>query len=309
MLGQKDLIGLSLTQRRIGENHRSMKAVSVFSNVRYFCLLFRMNSPVGISLLFFPCLWGLAIAKPQTFPLREGVLFLAGSLLMRSAGCVYNDMVDKKIDCHVRRTTHRPLVSGVLSTKQAAASLVLLLLPSVAILLQFNTLTFLLGLVSVGLVLVYPWTKRLTDWPQFFLGLTFNWGILLGWTSVHGSLSYEPVILYSSGILWTIGYDTLYAFQDVEDDLKIGVRSTAIHFNRESKTFLVSLFTGMCLIILFLGISLQTEPLFYVGMILLGSVLYSQVFLLNINDKEELLSLFRFNGWVGLAVLSCLLLI
>lgn len=284
--------------------------MSTYSIVKSLCTLVRIDRPVGISLLFLPCLWGLALAGDRKLPLREGILFLIGSILMRSAGCVYNDIVDVRIDRCVERTLGRPLAKGTVSINRAVVILCSLLLLSLIVLLQFNNFTKFMGLISIALVVAYPWMKRFTNFPQIFLGLTFNWGIFLGWVSIKNNISCEPIILYFSGILWTIGYDTLYAFQDVEDDIKIGVRSSAIIFLKRHKIFLVILFTIMHILILSLGLLREASKLFYITWILLVVSLYSQVLLVKIQDKKNVLNLFRFNGWiVGPVVLLCILLI
>ena len=199
-----------------------------------FIQLTRLNKPIGFLLLFWPCVWGLTLAYyyngETTLFLKYTILFFLGSVLMRSAGCIFNDVVDKNIDRKVQRTKVRPIASGKISVINALLYLVLLCLIALMILLQFNLLTITLGMGSMILVFVYPFMKRITYWPQLFLGLTFNWGIIIGWTSISNSISIEPVILYLAAIFWTLGYDTIYGLQDMHDDEIVGIKSTSIKF-------------------------------------------------------------------------------
>ncbi|RZA23944.1 MAG: 4-hydroxybenzoate octaprenyltransferase, partial [Lysobacteraceae bacterium] len=193
--------------------------------------LARWDRPIPLLLLFWPCAFGLALAtlaNPAAgFDLRALLLFLIGSVLMRGAGCTFNDVVDTDIDMKVARTRSRPIPSGQVTRREAALFLVAQSLAGLVVLLQFNGTTVWLGIASLVLVAIYPFMKRITWWPQLFLGLAFNWGALLGWTSQTGSLALPPLLLYAGSILWTIGYDTIYALQDIEDDALIGVKSTA----------------------------------------------------------------------------------
>jgi 4-hydroxybenzoate polyprenyltransferase len=213
------------------------------TNVNTYINLTRLNRPIGIWLLMFPAWWGIALASPTLPPLFLLFLFACGAVLMRSAGCVYNDMIDKDFDAQVRRTASRPLATGEVSSKEALIVLFFLLGGSALILFSLPPSVILTGFVALGLVLLYPWMKRITYWPQFFLGLTFNIGIFMGWLSLHPNLSLTPFLFYGGAILWTLGYDTIYAFQDREDDLLIGVKSSAIAISSAPKFFL-SLFYG-----------------------------------------------------------------
>ena len=207
-----------------------------------FAELLRLNKPIGIFLLFWPCAWSLAMT--QWFAVNDNlfikylILFFIGSIVMRSAGCVYNDIVDKNIDSKVQRTKKRLIASKKISVKTAWIIILLLLIPAIVILLQFNNFSRILGLSSGLLILTYPFMKRITFWPQLFLGFTFNWGVLLAWSVFFENLKIETIILYVAAIFWTLGYDTIYALQDRRDDLKIKIKSTAIKFKHDIKNFL-----------------------------------------------------------------------
>lgn len=204
-----------------------------------YILLARLDRPAGTWLLLLPCWWALTLAAPGIFNINWMlvVLFAVGALLMRSAGCVINDLWDQKIDAEVERTRARPLASGALTRRQAFAFLAVLLTMSGAILLTMGWLAILLGILSLALVVAYPYMKRVTWWPQLFLGFTFNWGALLGWAAAAGHVPPAAFLLYAGGIFWTLAYDTIYAHQDIEDDRRIGVKSTARLFGDKSKTY------------------------------------------------------------------------
>ena len=189
-----------------------------------FANLLRLNKPIGIFLLFWPCTWSLAMAQWYVVNnylfIKYLILFFVGSVIMRSAGCVYNDIVDKKIDIKVQRTKKRLIAAGKITTKTAWLIILLLLIPAFIILFQFNNFSKILGLSSGLLIITYPFMKRITFWPQLFLGFTFNWGVLLGWSVFFENLTIEIIILYMAGVFWTLGYDTIYALQDTRDDLR-----------------------------------------------------------------------------------------
>ena len=213
-------------------------------HLKIFIDLTRLNKPIGFMLLFWPCSWGLAYAYNlnqdlYTF-LYYSLLFFLGSVLMRSAGCIFNDIVDKDLDKKVQRTKLRPIPSGKISIKKSFFYIISLCALAFLILIQFNFLTIILGLGSMLLAFSYPFMKRITYWPQLFLGLTFNWGIIMAWTAINNNISYEIIVLYISAIFWTLGYDTIYGVQDVVDDEIIGVKSTAIKFKNNIKLFVSS---------------------------------------------------------------------
>lgn len=291
----------------IRESHRIYALTPAF--LHPYLLMMRVDRPIGVWLLCLPCFWGLALAKPSSFPWKDCLLFLTGAFLMRSAGCIYNDMADRRIDQKVERTALRPLASGALTLRRASSALLLLLGLSFLVLLQFNVVTILTGAGSLVLVALYPWMKRITYWPQLFLGLAFNWGALLGWTALKGELAPAPLILYGAGIFWTLGYDTFYAFQDLEDDLRIGVKSTALRFQKTPRLFLTSMYAGLQGCLFFLGFLQNSSFHYFSAVALLSGPLYGQVVLFDSTDKKQALELFRFNRWIGVLILGCLLLV
>ena len=209
--------------------------------IKIFIELTRLNKPIGFMLLFWPCAWGLTLAYyfdgEKILYFKYLILFFLGSVLMRSAGCIFNDIVDKDLDKKVERTKKRPIASGKISVLNSFIYVILLCFFALIILLQFNWLTIVLGMSSMILAFSYPFMKRITYWPQLFLGLTFNWGIIMGWTSIENNISIEPIILYIAAIFWTLGYDTIYGLQDIHDDEIIGVKSTSIKFKNNVKVF------------------------------------------------------------------------
>ena len=211
------------------------------SQLKIFIDLTRLNKPIGVMLLFWPCAWGLgysySIEKNLNQFLYFLLLFFLGSVLMRSAGCIVNDIVDRDIDKKVQRTKNRPLACSSISVKMASLYTAILCALAFLILIQFNMLTIILGFASMVLAFSYPFMKRITYWPQLFLGLTFNWGIVMAWTAVTNNISNEIIILYVSAIFWTLGYDTIYGTQDLADDEIIGVKSTSIKFKKNIKLF------------------------------------------------------------------------
>ncbi|SOE17703.1 4-hydroxybenzoate polyprenyltransferase [Hoeflea halophila] len=277
--------------------------------------LARWDRPIGWQLLMWPCFWSSALAanvanSPTNIStvwspglmLWHLFLFMAGAIAMRGAGCTWNDLVDQKIDAKVARTRSRPLPSGRISRFAATAFLVVQALVGLLVLIQFNSFAILLGIASLGVVAIYPFAKRFTDWPQFFLGLAFSWGALMGWAAVFGELAWPPVLLYAGAIAWTIGYDTIYAHQDKEDDALVGVRSTARLFAENTKIWLVlfyGLFAAMALSAFWLsGVSWPA----YAGLAIAVAMLGWQIKVIDIDDADQCLSLFKANSHVGLIV-------
>ena len=211
------------------------------TNLKIFIDLTRLNKPTGYMLLFWPCSWGLSYAYLLNQNINSYVLYLIlfflGSVLMRSAGCIVNDIVDKDFDKKVKRTNQRPLASGKISIKRSLLYVIILCFLSFLILIQFNNKTILLGIGSMFLAFAYPFMKRITYWPQLFLGLTFNWGIIMAGSALNNEVSFEIILLYFSAIFWTLGYDTIYGAQDMSDDEIIGLKSTAIKFKKNVKLF------------------------------------------------------------------------
>jgi 4-hydroxybenzoate polyprenyltransferase len=279
--------------------------------------LARWDRPIGWQLLMWPCLWSAAMASGTAASLGSFsagrflfhvFLFVVGAIAMRGAGCTYNDIVDHDIDMEVARTRSRPLPSGRVTRFQAKAFMLLQALVGLVVLLQFNGFTIFLGFLSLALVAIYPFAKRFTDWPQFFLGLAFSWGAIMGWTAEFGSLSLAAIILYVAAIAWTIGYDTIYAYQDREDDELIGVRSTARRFGDNPRPWLIGLYGIAVFLMLFAFLSAGAGFFAYVGLLVAAVMLAYQILVLNIHDPLQCLALFKFNGVVGLIIFAGLVL-
>ncbi len=273
-------------------------------DLKIFIELTRLNKPIGFMLLFWPCSWGLAYAYKanQNFDqfIFYLILFFLGSVLMRSAGCIFNDIVDKDFDKKVKRTKMRPIAAGMISIYRSLIYVITLCLIALIILLQFNLLTILLGISSMLLAFSYPYMKRFTYWPQLFLGITFNWGIIMAWTSLNNSISAEIIILYVSAIFWTLGYDTIYGAQDMSDDEIIGLKSTSIKFKNNMKTFISTCYLSFSVLTFYLFYkSLETNifTIFYSFFIL--SLLY-QLIIFKQNNSKNYLKIFKLNNYSGL---------
>ena len=274
-----------------------------------FANLLRLNKPIGIFLLFWPCAWSLAMT--QWFVLNNYlfikylILFFIGSIIMRSAGCVYNDIIDKKIDIKVQRTKNRLIASGKITIKTAWLVILLLLIPAFIILFQFNNFSKILGLSSGLLIITYPFMKRITFWPQLFLGFTFNWGVLLGWSVFFENLTIETIILYMAGVFWTLGYDTIYALQDRRDDLKIKVKSTAIKFGHDLKNFLSFCYISLITLLIALGLLTDRSFLYFVLIVIAAMHLAYQVLIIQkikSNNKEKIQIVFNSNNSFGILI-------
>ena len=272
--------------------------------------LARWDRPIGWWLLLWPCWWSTAMAAtahatggekliellPNPWHL---VLFLIGAIAMRGAGCTYNDIVDVDIDSGVERTRSRPLPSGQVSRKQAWAFLIAQSLTGLAVLLQFNSFAIVLGIASLGVVAIYPFMKRITYWPQFVLGLAFSWGALMGWAAKFGSLDTPALLLYAGAIMWTIGYDTIYAHQDKEDDAIVGVRSTARLFGEKTKLWLYGLYGGALLCFAGAFASAVVPMPALAGLLAAGAHMHRQIRVLDIDNPDQCLQLFKSNSVVG----------
>jgi 4-hydroxybenzoate polyprenyltransferase len=268
-----------------------------------YLLLARVDRPIGTWLLFLPGLWGILLARASAAEtLRLIVLFGLGSLVMRAAGCVVNDLWDRDIDRLVARTAGRPLASGALRPRQALVFLVLLLLAGLAVLLQLDRLAQGLGVASLLLVGLYPLAKRVTWWPQLVMGLTFGFGAPLGYAAAAGRVDGAWAALYGAAILWDLGFDTIYAHQDREDDALVGVRSTARLFGEHTKPFLAACYAASVAILAAAGWLAGLGPWFYPALALPAVLLARQVAMLDINDPAACLRMFRANREVGLAV-------
>ncbi len=272
--------------------------------VKIFIDLTRFNKPIGFMLLFWPCSWGLSYAynfnQDTKLFIYYLTLFFLGSVLMRSAGCIVNDIVDKDFDKKVERTKNRPLASNKISVYRSLSYVCVICSLAFLILIQFNFLTIYLGLGSMILAFSYPFMKRITYWPQLFLGLTFNWGIIMAWSAMNNTINIDILLLYLSAIFWTLGYDTIYGAQDMFDDEIIGLKSTSIKFKKNIKLFLSFCYLSTSLIILYLMksfIGLNISSIFLI--IFLLSLIY-QVIILKQNNEHSCLSMFKLNNFSGL---------
>ena len=281
------------------------------NKIKIFIELTRLNKPIGFMLLFWPCLWGLTLALNQTKEfglfIKYIILFFVGSVLMRSAGCIFNDIADKDFDKKVDRTKNRPIPSGRISTQESFVYIILLCLVAFIILIQFNFLTIILGLLSIPFAFSYPYMKRLTYWPQLFLGLTFNWGILLGWTALKGEISLEPILLYIAAIFWTLGYDTIYGFQDINDDEIIGVKSTSIKFKENYKLFIGLCYFICVLFLIILGFLEENKMYYFTFLIFPVMHLFYQMTRLDKNNSNSCLIVFKSNNFFGFLVFLTLM--
>lgn len=272
--------------------------------LRPYFKLARLDRPVGAWLLLWPCLWSIVLAYDGQHPLllaKLFVLFAVGAFAMRGAGCTYNDIVDRDFDGQVERTRTRPIPAGEVSVKKAWAFLVFLSLVGLAVLLQMNWFTIWLGISSLGLVAAYPFMKRITGWPQAWLGLTFNWGALMGWAAMTGELSTAPIILYAACLFWTLGYDTVYAHQDKDDDALIGVKSTALTLGGKTQNWLWGFYGVFLTGLVAAGMLANLGIIYYVGTAFAGLHLLIQVRRLDIQDPDVCLRIFRSNihfGWI-----------
>jgi len=275
--------------------------------------LTRFKRPIGYMLLFWPCAWGLTLAYDFSKNLNNYffylILFFLGSVLMRSAGCIVNDISDKEFDKKVERTKNRPLASNKVSVKLAIFYTTILCALAFLVLINFNNLTIVLALGSMPLAFTYPLMKRFTYWPQLFLGITFNYGLILGWTSIVSEISIVPIVLYLGAIFWTLGYDTIYGFQDIKDDEIIGVKSTSIKFKDKPKNFVISCYVFLISSILISGILMDYNYFFYLSLLLtVFHLFFFQIKLFNSKDPTSCLRVFKSNNLTGL-IIFCNILI
>ena len=274
------------------------------SHFKIFIELTRLNKPIGFMLLFWPCSWGLAYAysinQNLSLFLHYLLLFFLGSVLMRSAGCIVNDIVDKDFDKKVFRTKKRPIASERISISKSLIYVIMLCLIAFLILIQFNLLTILLGMSSMILAFSYPFMKRFTYWPQLFLGLTFNWGIIMAWTSMNNVISFEIVLLYIAAIFWTLGYDTIYGAQDITDDEVIGLKSTSIKFKKNIKLFVCISYSITTFLLMYLFMEKVGKNMFSFLLLLFTISLIYQIINFNKNAPETCLNSFKSNNYSGL---------
>ena len=278
---------------------------------RPYLRLARLDRPIGSWLLLMPCWWsvGLAGMHNEHFPsLWHIVLFFIGAFAMRGAGCTWNDLVDRDLDGRVERTRSRPIPSGQVTVAQATMFMVTQALVGFLVLIQFNRFTVATGIASLLVVVIYPFMKRITYWPQIFLGLAFSWGALMGWPATFGRLDWPAIVLYAGSILWVIGYDTIYAHQDRDDDLLIGIKSTALLFGERTPTMLATFYAGAIVLIAAAGFMAGGGIMFTIGIVAFAAHLAWQVTRLDIDDPAHCLVLFKSNRDAGLILFGAMLL-
>ena len=279
--------------------------------LKIFIELTRLNKPIGYMLLFWPCSWGLALAhyynENEKLFVNHLLLFFLGAVLMRSAGCIFNDIVDKDFDKRVQRTKKRPIASGLISVKHSFVYVIILCFLAFLILIQFNLLTIILGIGSMFLAFAYPFMKRITYWPQLFLGLTFNWGIIMAWTSMNSSISFDVIILYISAIFWTLGYDTIYGTQDMSDDEIIGLKSTSIKFKKSIKLFIFFSYSLTSFLIFYLFKGFLGINFFSFLILLFFLSLIAQIIIFDKQNSVSCLRSFKLNNYSGLILFLTIL--
>jgi 4-hydroxybenzoate polyprenyltransferase len=277
------------------------------NQINLFIDLTRIKKPIGFMLLFWPCAWGLTVAydfsgEKITY-LFYLFLFLSGAVLMRSAGCIINDIADKEYDKKVSRTKNRPIANGKISVKRGFFYSSVLCLIALIVLLHFNNFTILLALGSMPLAFTYPLMKRYTYWPQLFLGITFNYGLILGWTSITNEINLIPIIFYFGAIFWTLGFDTIYGFQDINDDEIIGLKSTSIKFKNNSKLFISLCYLIFLIILILVGWFSKYNIFYFMLQIIISfQLFYYQVYKLNIKNSKLCLNIFKSNNVLGFLV-------
>jgi 4-hydroxybenzoate polyprenyltransferase len=282
------------------------------NQLNLFIELTRLKKPIGYMLLFWPCAWGLTIGYDFSNNLNEYffylTLFFLGSVLMRSAGCIVNDILDRKFDKKVLRTKDRPIASGKISVTLGLIYAAILCLLAFLVLVNFNNFTIIIALASMPLAFTYPLMKRYTYWPQLFLGITFNYGLILGWTTINSSITITPLIFYFGAIFWTLGYDTIYGYQDIKDDEIIGLKSTSIKFKKNPYKFLTLCYSVFLLNLLITGFFIELNSFFYLTFILIIlQMFYFQLKKLNIKKNFNCLKIFKSNNFLGLLVLISLI--
>ena len=282
-------------------------------NIKLLIELTRLNKPIGFMLLFWPCIWGLTIAYDFDLSLKififYSVLFFLGSVLMRSAGCIVNDISDKNFDKLVERTKSRPIASGKISIRSATIYATVLCAIAFLVLINFNKFTILMALISMPLAFTYPLMKRFTYWPQLFLGITFNYGLVLAWISITNEISLVPVIFYLGAIFWTLGYDTIYGYQDIKDDEIIGVKSTSIKFKNNPKKFIFFCYLTFITSLILIGLLMKFNLFYFLFLIIpIFHLFFFQIYKLNVNDPLNCLAKFKSNNFLGLIVFINLLI-
>ena len=281
--------------------------------VKLFVDLTRLRKPIGYMLLFWPCAWGLTLAydfngEKITYMFDLSLFFL-GAVLMRSAGCIINDVADRKFDKRVLRTKNRPIASGKISVIKAIIYSTILCLIAFLVLIQFNSFTIIAALGSMPLAFAYPFMKRFTYWPQLFLGITFNYGLILGWTSIENNINIIPIIFYFGAIFWTLGFDTIYGFQDLKDDEIIGLKSASIKFKSNPKLFLKFCYGIFIVSLIIIGWFMQYNKYYYLGLFfIVFQMFFVQIQKLEIDNSKKCLKIFKSNNHIGFMVLILLVL-
>ncbi len=281
--------------------------------INLFFELTRLKRPIGYMLLFWPCAWGLTLAYDFSNNMNNYFfylsLFFLGSVLMRSAGCIVNDISDKEFDKKVERTKNRPIASNKVSIKLAIFYTIILCSLAFLVLINFNNLTIILALCSMPLAFSYPLMKRLTYWPQLFLGITFNYGLILGWISIQNQIDITPLIFYMGAIFWTLGYDTIYGFQDIKDDEIIGVKSTSIKFKNKPKNFIFTCYLFLILSILIVGYLMNFSIFFYLSFVVtIYHLFFYQLKFFDSKNSINCLKIFKSNNLVGLIIFCSVLI-
>jgi len=284
------------------------------NQVKLFIDLTRLKKPIGYMLLFWPCAWGLTLAYDFSSNLKNYffylILFFSGSVLMRSAGCIVNDILDKEFDSKVIRTKNRPIASGMISIKLGIIYAVILCILAFLVLINFNSFTIILALGSMPLAFTYPLMKRLTYWPQLFLGITFNYGLILGWTAIKGEIDFVPIIYYVGAIFWTLGYDTIYGYQDIKDDEIIGLKSTSIKFKNNAKQFLFLCYAILSILFLLGGYYMNFDNVYFMIIIIpILHLFFYQIRKFNQNSPLECLKIFKSNNMFGLIIFINILIV
>ena len=284
------------------------------NQAKLFIDLTRLKKPIGYMLLFWPCAWGLTLAYDFNESLNHYffylILFFLGSVLMRSAGCIVNDILDRKFDAKVFRTKNRPIASGKISVSLAIFYSLVLCFLALIVLLNFNFFTITLAFASMPLAFTYPLMKRYTYWPQLFLGITFNYGLILGWTAIKGEIDIIPIIFYFGAIFWTLGYDTIYGYQDIKDDEIIGLKSTSIKFKNNPKKFLFISYSLLFILFLVGGIFMEFNYFYYLLLIFpLTHLFFFQMRIFNFKDPSSCLKAFKSNNMFGLIMLLNIIIV
>jgi len=277
------------------------------NQLNLFIELTRLKKPIGFMLLFWPCAWGLTLAYDFSSNLNNYffylILFFLGSVLMRSAGCIVNDILDKEFDAKVFRTKNRPIASGKVSIRLGIFYSVFLCFLALLVLINFNLFTIILAMASMPLAFTYPLMKRFTYWPQLFLGITFNYGLILGWTAIEGEINFIAILFYLGAIFWTLGYDTIYGYQDIKDDEIIGLKSTSIKFKGNAKKFLISCYSFLIIFFLGGGYFMKFNYIYFVLMLVpIFHLFFYQLKTLNLRDSLSCLKAFKSNNLLGLII-------